>query len=792
MNIKKFTIFSITISFFMSLVVFDFGYAQREITSSIEEIVVTAQKREENLQDVPSSVSAMDAATLEKTFARDLLDVAGVSPNLIIDPILGNGTAAISIRGVQMNDVEKSFDPAVAVYQDGIYLATATGALLNTWDAERIEVLRGPQGTMFGRNTIGGLVHVIRSKPTGELGGKINITAAEDSQTDVKAVLNLPALLNGTLATKFTAMRLDGGEYFYNPTRQTDEGGVDVEAYSFSALWNPTDNLQIQLTYDDIDDQTDVRPVSCFTQPGELFGVVGQPIATECNGGSDLGFHRTVFQNTKQSASVEVEAVTLNVEYDINENNKIVFVYGTREMEETSLQEFDASALELFRVSRPQFEEQESIEVRWESKFTNGQFTLGGYLWDSEYDAWQTTYFFGGFNDSPRTLHSTENTAFFGQLDYDVTDKITLTVGGRWIDEEKDFCQMFTLNAGDETPIFNWFGSSDPDPRIIQKSWGQCPGYVPASTAQNDYTDPVTGENATFTGTESWDDFTPKVGLTYELENGIAYATYSEGFRSGGFNGRATGANNAGPYDPETVESFEFGIKTIWANNTFQFNASAFTVDYTDKQEDVVLPGTDGAVTLTIVQNAAAVSIDGLEIESLWIPTEGLTLTANLGILDANYDNYMVQDGAGNMVDKSSFDLRRAPEMTLALGALHEYALTNGNFIVSSLNYRWKDDYCIQGNNFKAIEAHYGANPACNKAHGIIDASISYETENWRLSLFGKNLGDEDYLLHFLDVASSVNATSASDSTPVYVPGLWSFGTVNRPRYFGVEFEAKF
>ena len=157
-----------------------------------------------------------------------------------------------------------------------------------------------------------------------------------------------------------------------------------------------------------------------------------------------------------------------------------------------------------------------------------------------------------------------------------------------------------------------------------------------------------------------------------------------------------------------------------------------------------------------------------------------------------NYDNYMVQDGAGNMVDKSSFDLRRAPEMTLALGALHEYALTNGNFIVSSLNYRWKDDYCIQGNNFKAIEAHYGANPACNKAHGIIDASISYETENWRLSLFGKNLGDEDYLLHFLDVASSVNATSASDSTPVYVPGLWSFGTVNRPRYFGVEFEAKF
>ena len=791
MNIKKFTIFSIAFSFFINLFLFDVVYAQREITSSIEEIVVTAQKREENLQDVPSSVSAMDAATLEKTFARDLLDVAGVSPNLIIDPILGNGTAAISIRGVQMNDVEKSFDPAVAVYQDGIYLATATGALLNTWDAERIEVLRGPQGTMFGRNTIGGLVHVIRSKPTGELGGKLNITAAEDSQTDIKAVLNLPAILDGTLATKFTAMRLDGGEYFYNATRETDEGGVDVEAYSFSALWNPTDNLQIQLTYDDIDDQTDVRPVSCFTQPGELFAVIGQPIATECNGGSNLGFHRTVFQNTHQSASVEVEALTLNVEYDINENNKLVFVYGTREMEETSLQEFDASSLELFRVSRPQFEEQESLEMRWESKFTNGQFTLGAYFWDSEYDAWQTTYFFGGFNDSPRTLHSTENTAFFGQLDYDVTDKLTLTLGGRWIDEEKDFCQMFTLQAGDSTPIFNWYGASEADPRIIQKSWGQCPSYVPAETAQNDYTDPVTGSAATFTGSESWDDFTPKVGLTYELDNGIAYATYSEGFRSGGFNGRATGANNAGPYDPETVESFEIGVKTLWANNTFQFNASAFTVDYTDKQEDVVLPGTDGAVTLTIVQNAAAVSIDGLELETVWIPTTGLTLNANLGILDANYDNYTAIDAAGNSLDKSGYDLRRAPEMTLALGALYEYALTNGDYVVTSLNYRWKDDYCVSANN-KGIESHYGANPACNKAFGLIDASVSYESENWRISLFGKNLGDEDYILHFLDVASSVNAASATDSSPVFTPGLWSFGTVNRPRYFGVEFEVKF
>ena len=227
---------------------------------------------------------------------------------------------------------------------------------------------------MFGRNTVGGLVHVIRSKPTGELGGKINLTAAEDEQKDVKATINFPAILNGTLATKVSAIKLDGGAYFYNKTRESDEGDVDVTSYSISALWNPTDDLEIQITYDDIDDQSDVRPVSCFTQPGELFGLF-QNIAAECGNASNLGFHRTVFQNTKQTSSVEIEAVTINVEYDINENNKLVVVYGTREMEETSLQEFDAASGELFRVSRPQFEEQESLEVRWEGSYLSVSYT---------------------------------------------------------------------------------------------------------------------------------------------------------------------------------------------------------------------------------------------------------------------------------------------------------------------------------------------------------------------------------------------------------------------------------
>ena len=244
-------------------------FAQREISGQIEEVVVTAQHREQNLQDVPIAVTALDESAIEKIFARDLTDVTGKTPNLVLTPILGNGTTAISIRGMQLNDVEKSFDPAVAVYQDGIYLQTTTGALLNLWDAERIEVLRGPQGTLFGRNTIGGLVHVIRSKPTGELGGKFAVTVAEDSQEDFKGTINLPEFAN--ISTKFTYMNLSGGGYFDNEVRGESEGETDMTMWSASALWQPTDNFSLHVTYDDIDDDTPTRPVTCLTQSPEFW-----------------------------------------------------------------------------------------------------------------------------------------------------------------------------------------------------------------------------------------------------------------------------------------------------------------------------------------------------------------------------------------------------------------------------------------------------------------------------------------------------------------------------------------
>ena len=760
--------------------------AQREISGQIEEVVVTAQHREQNLQDVPVAVTALDESAIEKIFARDLTDVTGKTPNLVLTPILGNGTAAISIRGMQLNDVEKSFDPAVAVYQDGVYLQTTTGALLNVWDAERIEVLRGPQGTLFGRNTIGGLIHVIRSKPTGELGGKFSYTVAEDSQSDFKGTLNLPEFAN--ISTKATYMNLSGGGYFDNATRGESQGETDMRMWSVSALWQPTDNFSLQLTYDDVQDDTPTRPVTCLTEAPEFLAPPLSP-ANECPAFTDDDAHRVTYSAMDQPASIELESFTATAEWRINDAHKATLIYGTRDMEETAIQEFDAVSSDLFWTSRPQFEEQMSVELRLESDFDRFRTTLGAFMWDSEYNLWQNSYFFGGLFASPWTKQETENTSVFGQVDFDLTDTLTLTLGGRYTKDEKEFCQVFTAAPGEgQSAVVTDYDGIGKVPLFGHGTAGICPSWSDG-VINNNFVNPVTGQDDVFNGSQSWSEFTPKVGLTYNLDNGILYASYTEGFRSGGYNGRASAPGNAGPYEPENVESIEFGFKTSWLDNTVQFNGSFFSTDYEQKQEDVVLPD-PVAITLTLVQNAAGATMEGAEFELVWMPTAGLSLNAALGYLDASYDDYTTLDPVGNSVDKSGFDLRRAPELNYSVGANWEIEVADVGFVVANVNYRWLDNYQIQSN--AGGPKHYRSDPTKQEAFGLLDASINFETEHWRVSLFGKNLTDESYWYHTLDVSAAYAATSATDPSPNYVPGLWTFGTINRPRYFGAEVQYRF
>ena len=781
------------------------AFAQREVATGLEEIVVTAQKREESIQDVPLAVTALSAEALEKTFARDLLDVTGAAPNLIIDPILGNGTAAIAIRGMQLNDVEKSFDPAVAVYMDGIYLTNTTGALLQVWDSEGVEVLRGPQGTLFGRNTIGGLVHIKRKAPTGKLGGRLTATYGSFDRTDLNAAINFPALADGALKLKATAMYRDGGGYFDNSVRGEQEGDTEYVGFIGMALWEPNDSFSLQLSYDIFRDDTETRPVTSLTQAGESFNANCVNFAPLCGQPpQNADFHRKPSTTLHQDAFVDTDALTINAQWDLNDNHSLYAVFGVRDVEDDAVQEFDgigstAAAFPLngdfFHTQRPTESEQSSLELRWHTSLAEGavQTVAGVFLMDSEYSISQSTFSFAFFGiptnpgdvvfSNPGFIQETATQAIFAQLDWNVTERLALSLGARYIDEEKEACgvqSLELLGAGRVNTAV--YGSTNFDLCDAND-----PSYTPFGT------DPITGVQVPRTGRQSWTEVTPRVALSYRFDQAMVYASYTEGFRSGGFNGRSTTAFTLGPYEPESVESFELGARSQWLDNRLQINATAFFTDYQEKQEDVVFPD-PVAVTQTIVQNAADATINGLELELVAIPADGLTLTASYGYMDASYDAWNVADPfdstATNIinVDQSSFELRRAPDNTLSLGVLYEHTLANNNFLVFKADYLRRDDYWViaRTNNTQP------GSPGRNDAYGILDASISYETENWRLSLFGKNLTNDDYFLHALDVGANVVATSATDSTPVYVPGLWTFGTINADRTWGIELDHKF
>jgi iron complex outermembrane receptor protein len=626
---------------------------------------------------------------------------------------------------------------------------------------------------------------------------------------------------------KLSASSIQGGEYIDNPTRGTTDGENDLSMMSVDALWAPTDNFDFRVIYDRIDDKTPTRPVVSLTTAGEAFGGFGLGAVGKT---SDALY--TTYTSQEQYAALRTDAITIHANWQVTDNHKLALVFGDRETDELARQEFDGVAADLFWTDRPTEENQTSYELRLESDWSDSlRSTVGVFYWDGDYTLQQNTALFnivnplmGGagkdsgnisiadryavnYTASPLYSQTVETTAVFGQVDWDLTEQLMVSVGGRWLDEEKNACMTVSgypvnplqtilgLPPGSvaNTDVAGYDKTLDPYPfltggTLAAGSWGEnCPSW--ASSVYDD----------SFDGSASFDDFTPRVGAQYSFDSGMAYVTYSEGFRSGGFNGRASAPDNTGPYDPESVKSWEAGAKFTMFDNRFQLNLAAFTVKYEDKQEDIVKPGEDGQATLTVVQNASSATMEGLEMDFTWVLTEGLSLRGNIGLLDASYDDFLTSSATGT-VDLSGVSLRRAPDMTAGLGMVFERQMAEGHWFVATVNYTWKDDYYISASadgGDKTIPAALGGagyvdNPSKVDAFGLLDASINWETENFTISLFGKNLTDETYLMSFLDVGGNNVATSATDTTPVYAPGSWSFGTPNRPRYFGAEIQIKF
>ncbi|NBS12487.1 MAG: TonB-dependent receptor [Gammaproteobacteria bacterium] len=724
-------------------------YSADEATSQgiLEEITVTARKREENLQDVGTSISALGTAEIERRSDVDLQSFANAAPNVVINDIQqGPGSpAAISIRGIGTTDVEKNFDPTAGVVVDGVFIGVNSGAMIKALDLQGMEILRGPQGTLFGRNSIAGVINVTRKKPSGDtLSGAVRAGGGNHGDLMLDGYVNIP--FSDKFFFKIGAAKRDSDGWFYNQTRNEKSGKVEFTMISPSFTFRPTDTLEINYRFDRTEQDQDANTLLNVAQNNQVFclayGECAQGVQTP-----QSGDRYTVLQNGvgDYQTYFDSELHIANVRWDVNDSNAIEYVFGKFSTEEEVFQDWDGTSRTLYHTDRPATWDQTSHELRWVSSGDRLDFTAGLYVWESDYRIDLRSYI--GFGDvlfglpagtvltiDQTVIQNTESKAFFFEGDYRLTDALTLTLGGRYTEDDKD-SGLIDVAMPDLATLGN-----------------------PANPFK-----------------KSWNEFTPKVNLRYRVnEDVMVYGLYSKGFRAGGFSGRPGTYEAASiAYDPETVDNFELGWKTEWMDGRVRLNGSVFMMKYDDKQEEQSVPTSTGTGQQTLVLNAAQAEINGIELDIAARLTDNFTLSGNLGIMDSKFKTLIDTDPAtpANLRDLSYLKLRRAPDYTVTISPNYTWNVGNGSMWVQA-DVRMVDDQ----------ELTFLNSPQSSvKAHEVIDASIGYRMNNTTFTLWGMNLTDDDSWTQAYDVGTSVT-----------FPGLWTYAAARPPRTYGLRITHNF
>ena len=723
---------------------------------ALEEVIVTARKREESLQDVAVSVTAL-SDQLQQSTVRNLANTQEFVPNLLIDTTPGNQGAAISIRGISFQETDKSLDPPNGVILDGVYLGTTAGALLNNFDIERIEVLRGPQGTLFGKNTIGGAINVIRTAPTKEWGVKLRVAAGDFGKEEIQGLVNMPLTEKGGL--KIYGAKLESDGYMENELVGEDMGGTDYQQLGATVAFDITENFDLSLTLERVDDDSDLgawgnfnkfSDFACLTSIGGL-PEAGIPAAGTFFGSGCMELdpysdedHTSMNDSNTPDNTYDYGNLTMN--WMIGDW-RLTSITGYMDRDENLRLEYDASHNEFLYVLAENTYEQLSQEFRINGNLTdNINLTAGLYYWDSEYTQFQESFdmwYYFGFNEAmnpafgPGTVSqdlagegTNEAYAIFASIDWSLTDKLLLNLGGRYTWEEK----TFTGRSGNY-----WFLPADI-------------AIVPQGPDRNLKDD--------------WTEFSPRVALQYSIsDDAMVFGSFSSGFKSGGFFARTQDIYGLTSYDPEYVDTWEIGVKSELWDNRIRLNATAFYSDYTDKQEDVIVPDSTGAVG-TVVANASDVEIMGLEVEFTAALTERLTVFANYGYIDSEYTKFDADiNGDGIVTDNSGLILRNTPENTLQIGGNWVQPLSFGELAVN-YNYYWRDEYqtIFQNDPLGHVDSA-----------GFHNASIDLAfLDHYKISIYGRNLSDERY------------------ARVILIPPVSNFGQWNEPRNYGVEFSLEF
>ncbi|PCI54742.1 MAG: TonB-dependent receptor [Alphaproteobacteria bacterium] len=715
-----------------------------ETSFVLEEITVTARKRAESLQDAPISMAAFSGADLDKRNASDLSSIDAFTPNLVFDaaaPISGSNVAAsIFIRGIGQTDFAFTTDPGVGLYLDGVYLARSIGGVLDLVDLERVEVLRGPQGTLFGRNTIGGAISLVSKKPGEEFGGYINVTVGSDSRIDVKASVDVP--LSDTLFSKISISSKNRDGYVTRLSDGVKLGDDDSQSVRVSLLWNASENLTVNFAMDGSIAREETAPNTLIDINGAampfsfLFNnvIVGGSCAPAPGDVNNPNCYNSqwvtdsIYETNASSPSrsdYDVLGGVLTLDYDADWVS-IKSITAYRDMKTTFYRDADHSPHVIFETSNEMEHQQFSQEFQFSGTALDDRLTwLAGLYYFNETGSDINDIMTSIIEFQSGGKIKNDSKAVFSQATYDVTNALSVTAGLRYSSENKRFTpDTFVTDSG-------FLG-------------------VPVGTRL------LPHEESAF----SIDKVNPMVNVAYKFNDDVmAYTSYSEGFKSGGFTQRIFPGRAVTPsFRPEFAKSYEVGMKTTSLDGRLRVNVALFKTDYSDMQ--VVVQDGIGSSN----QNAAAAELKGFELEFKALLAENMGIEGGIGYLDSNYTEVSA-NATEITLDKH---LVNAPEWSVNGSAYVDFS-TDYGMLTPRVNWSYRSKVYNNAINSENI---------IQDGYHLVDMSLTFEDNEgaWLVSASVTNLLKTKYF------SSAYNNPAIG-----YAEALWA-----RPREFSVRLVRNF
>jgi iron complex outermembrane recepter protein len=790
------------------------GLAQSDSGAGLEEIVVTATRREQNLQEVPISIVAITGDNLELRGLDSLEDVGQSVPNVVITGG-GGGTGGTTFR---MRGI-----PNVGTYVDGVWQVGTAGLLVQELvDTDRIEVLRGPQGTMFGRDSTGGALRIWTKRPSEDFGADITGTVGSYDRRDVKATFNLP--LTENLLTKWTGASLYRDGYIQNLTVDQKNGGVDQTVFRGDMVWTPTDRLDFRFNYQQ-NESTFTEPrvqdaiFDTFAEMGqgigirEFYGLAGEePFTPETQQAGYPGGRVGKWENRSDMTEPNhylTEQASVEINLDLGDSMNLQFLTAKTDQDSDSWIDWDNSQYALVNDLNRSRLEVLSQEIQLTGGGDRIQWLAGVYYWDqktlSRNARWVIEEFRagsplqrlsaatvfasphcqnipvglltcqqvfaqhspGGSSGPYDTLGIAEQDgwALFGEVTVKLSEKLGLTMGLRKHDQSgynRTLGQIPGVTSPKPTTTNTWHTGGDPFAGTI----------INAATGQPYPTSPF-----------EFDKVTPRLVLQNQFnDNVMGYVSYAGGFNSGGVSvATIAGVRTLFPYEPSTLKNFEVGMRSDLAGGRVRFNATLFHTVWEDIQANGVVrdPNTGAQLPTLLTTNVGDAEAEGVEFELTFLPTESLVFNLNVGLLDTGYTDIATGTMSGHLALTLDTDFQDAPETTYSLGFQHTAMLGNGGSFVSRLDYNyqgqfWRQDPFLRVSGYQAVPDTFEE----SGESGFVNARFYYEPAdgNWQVAVFGTNLTNE-YMIN-----------------SGFFHGIWGFdfATVARPREAGASLTFRF